>query len=272
MTHRWINPRGGDWNDPDNWSPAAVPGSGSAVVFDLEAGYQVEVDGFGDTIVDSLDVDAGEVTLNFTPPGDGSGTGVGLFASNSRSVGTRGKGAILIVRGGTLNGNNVLSVGADGTLWLASNGVVSGAPGGWIGFKTEPGGQVIGNGGSLEGRRLENHGILNPGDFNGPGILGIGLQTLSGLEQAPEGRLHIVIQGPTPGTGYGVLRGGGGMSPFELAGTLSVELLLEYRPPAGTRFMIIENAGSRQGTFAKLELPAGFEVEYNDHDVVLVVR
>ncbi len=52
-TVSWINPLGGSWSDPSNWSTAAVPAAGDDVVIDLPSNVTVHLSG-GSASVNSL--------------------------------------------------------------------------------------------------------------------------------------------------------------------------------------------------------------------------
>ena len=76
--HHWINPLGGDYQEPDNWDQEAVPGSDAALVFDLDASYTVLMTptqpDFSSVRSEYLFVRAGDVTLDMTPAGLWAGT------------------------------------------------------------------------------------------------------------------------------------------------------------------------------------------------------
>jgi len=57
---RWTNPAGGNWGTANNWTPAAIPGAGSNVIFDLPATYAVTL---GTQQAGSVDVKNGDVIL-----------------------------------------------------------------------------------------------------------------------------------------------------------------------------------------------------------------
>jgi len=61
QTFVWVNPDGGDWNEPTNWSVGAAPVRGSSIRFDLDAAYTV----FGPSGFEGrrLAVDRGELRL-----------------------------------------------------------------------------------------------------------------------------------------------------------------------------------------------------------------
>lgn len=61
---RWINPAGGDWNEPTNWDAQRVPLEGEAVVFDLEASYTVTVCGDRPAMWSSFRVNRSEVVFD----------------------------------------------------------------------------------------------------------------------------------------------------------------------------------------------------------------
>lgn len=61
---RWINPQGGDWNEPGNWDLGRVPGLGDQLVFDLIASYVVRVDDPRAGCFRRLCVKSGEVVID----------------------------------------------------------------------------------------------------------------------------------------------------------------------------------------------------------------
>lgn len=61
---RWINPEGGEWNDPTNWDPPHVPECADDVVFDLDATYTVTVCGPKPEPFWSLRIDNSKITFD----------------------------------------------------------------------------------------------------------------------------------------------------------------------------------------------------------------
>jgi hypothetical protein len=110
------------------------------------------------------------------------------------------------------------------------------------------------NTGQIEGlgiitSNVNSSGTVAPGES--PGLL-----TINGnFTQTADGILDIQIAGPTPGTGYDVLKVTGSAS---LAGTLRLTLLNGYVPPNGLEFDFLQ-AASRSGNFSQVILPPGVQ-------------
>jgi hypothetical protein len=108
-------------------------------------------------------------------------------------------------------------------------------------------------GGTLSGTgavvgAVSNAGILAPG--NSPGTLTI----LGNYTQAPSGTLNVELGGTTSGTGFDVLAVTGNAT---LDGTLAVTNFGGFLPATANVFRFLTVVGTRSGTFATTNLPAG---------------
>lgn len=61
---RWVNPAGGEWNDPANWDLGRVPMVGDEVEFDLDACYSVGTCGQDAVAVQSIQIGRGSVDFD----------------------------------------------------------------------------------------------------------------------------------------------------------------------------------------------------------------
>jgi hypothetical protein len=72
---RWVNPAGGDWNNPANWDLGRVPADLDKVIFDLDASYSVGFCGAAAASLDSVKIDNSTIAFDlcggtlFTQPG-----------------------------------------------------------------------------------------------------------------------------------------------------------------------------------------------------------
>ena len=97
--------RGGDWDDPDNWSPAGVPGAASDVTIATGDAIASASIGTVNSITDSSDLDfesAGTNTVTTTLDNTGS-----LHVDDSRAL----KGGTILNVGGTLTNSGTLRIG-----------------------------------------------------------------------------------------------------------------------------------------------------------------
>ena len=101
----WINPNGGNWSDPSNWSSGSVPGSLNNVVIDVPGNVVIDYDQ-GDTSIASLICDD-QLTL----------TGGSLAVT-----GTVGVNNTFTLDGGTLIGADILAGSGGQALIFTSNG------------------------------------------------------------------------------------------------------------------------------------------------------
>ncbi len=116
-TVSWINPQGGSWNDPSNWSTAALPTAGDVVVIDLPSNVTVQLsDGAASVnslqLSDTLVLDGGSLSV----AGDLVNTGAIHLASDG--------GAVLVVNGTLTNApGSLLSAdqGAGGVQQIDAN-------------------------------------------------------------------------------------------------------------------------------------------------------
>lgn len=93
---RWINPQGGDWNEPGNWDLGRVPGEGDVVIVDIAAEYSIHVK-HAIEYVESISILDGIVSLDlggtFIPEivlmvmGDGTRSPIVTFANGSAESG-----------------------------------------------------------------------------------------------------------------------------------------------------------------------------------------
>lgn len=143
----WINPAGGDFDDPTNWN-ASVPAATDKAIFDVNSNYEIDLTAH--SLVDSLDQRRGSVrlvggnslTLNSTSKVTGNlavdGSGTWLVAEDKIHVREQGALAILndalvngtdVLVGDDIGGNASLSVGADSST-LHANNLLIGTPDG----------------------------------------------------------------------------------------------------------------------------------------------
>jgi hypothetical protein len=90
---RWANSAGGDWGEAANWSPAAVPGSTSETLFNLEASYDVTVGTrtAGRALIENGSVGFQSTALTLTGP-----LHVGGSASLTMPGGTLAAGELIV--------------------------------------------------------------------------------------------------------------------------------------------------------------------------------
>lgn len=108
----WINPAGGSWSDPGNWSGGAVPGEGDHAVVDLDGTYTVTLDADARITALTLGADGGTQTLALP-----------AHAIALRGPGTIGPTGVLELAGGRITGDGDLIVGGT-AVW--TGGAMSG--------------------------------------------------------------------------------------------------------------------------------------------------
>lgn len=189
----WINPAGGNWSNPANWSPAIVPDFGNQAVIDLDGTYTVVLDVPTHLSVLSLGAPTGTQTLSVN--------GNTLTLDGPSAVGANG---VLDFSGGTLDGLGVLSV-AGNMSW--SGGTMNGAGA----VRVAAAGLLSLGGGTktmLGGRTIDNLGNVT---------------WLAGDIDAGEGSMLVNNLGATFGIQGDVqlLQGPGAVSAFFNSGTVT---------------------------------------------------
>ncbi len=122
-TVTWINPAGGDWDTPSNWSSDAVPGPSDVVVIDL-GGVTVTHSSSASDAVNSLTIPVSGVTLNLSNGSLALSADSDIAGSLTMSGGTLSTTGTLTVTGtmdwtgGTILGGGTLSIPAGATLTL----------------------------------------------------------------------------------------------------------------------------------------------------------
>ncbi|MCI0362241.1 MAG: dockerin type I domain-containing protein [Phycisphaerales bacterium] len=198
-----------------------------------------------------------------------SGPTAHVVATGNITVGYAGAGSLIIENGASLTSGSAdvgpfdvgsFSIVGEGSLWTNQTFLgMSGAGGqedlGYIGpgaVLSSPTVSIsarLRGGGTIEGT-LHNQGTVEVGDDDGIATL-----TVAGAyEQGPSAasKLLIEIGGLAAGESHDVLAVTGSAS---LDQKLTVTLVKGYTPPPGATFDIL-TAGSIQGTFTLLELPA----------------
>ena len=156
---RWINPAGGNWSNPTNWSTGVVPGTNNSVLIS---------DGNMYTVV--LDVNA---TVNTLTLGGSTGTQILSDSTNNLTVSSAANvnaGGVLLIGGGTFSGASSINSGGvldwaggtfAGTLRVAPNGLLdiySPASKTLSGAITNAGsGSIVWNGGNIN---VTNSGVF----------------------------------------------------------------------------------------------------------------
>jgi hypothetical protein len=291
-TVSWINPSGGDWDTPSNWSSNAVPGANDAVVINLPGAIVTHSANIADSVYsltsqDALVLSGGSLSLaaastinnNFTldatlisasdihvtgvlttsgnPTLAGSGTVYldGGTAANPNFVDPHG----LMTLGCSLVNNGYTSI--DTAVYLASGVTFTNTAGATlVNIFARPlagatGEQFVNNGTFL----TQDSGLIAV-PFTNNGIVQpfSGPLTLSGVStQTTTGVLYEQIGGLTAGTQYGQIIVTGSTN---LAGALQVALINGFTPHLGDIYTIIKDAGSIPvaGTFAGLAEGATF--------------
>ncbi|HEX7335982.1 MAG TPA: hypothetical protein VF252_02140 [Gemmatimonadales bacterium] len=115
VTAHWINPAGGNWSVPANWSTGAVPTSDQTALIDLAGTYTV-----------TLDVNA---TVNRLSLGAASGV-QSLTTANSRTLAILTSGTVLgtgrlNVNNSTINGPGAITVDVDGVMNLSGTNTIN---------------------------------------------------------------------------------------------------------------------------------------------------
>lgn len=161
----WANPAGGNWNNPNNWSPALVPDADSDVFITLDGSYAVTLDIH--TSVNSLTLggSSGTQTLqlinrNLTLAADST---VGANGRLEQTGGSLSSGNLTLDGDFVQNSGNVTS----------SNLVVNGL------FVHQNGTLTAANVG-VNGRLDHNNGTFSSGDMTVNGTLGWAGGTMSG--------------------------------------------------------------------------------------------
>lgn len=205
ITVSWINPNGGDWNDPGNWDGGVLPGSNDEVIIDMLGTFTVS-HSTGATTVKSLttnhpiDVTGGTLTVTGT-----------LHLTNTA----------VPLNGGTLAQATVDSLvvnAPDGTpLGIVGPSGASGTLDGvkMVGAQFASSAIVVGTNATLTIR----NGLVLRGTMSISGsVLVEGAQAITGLTDAPRGFIQMeagsVLAAATPGEiltlGFGLIINGTG--------------------------------------------------------------
>ncbi len=259
----WINPSGGDWNNASNWSPNMVPAASDTVLFDLPATYPVQItlNPDQDCMCSILEVQAGHVTFIHY--------GSMLDVRQTVNIGTAGTPATMTLDSsfGVYEFRHFgMEVGSQGTLILNGLNFSIDLP-----FAIQPGGQVMGSGGSFQGRDVQNNGTISPGlGMGSAGIIGIGTEVLASYRQSGTGVLNIEVGGLNQGTEFDALIGGNPANESAyLGGTLNVTLINGFVPSSGDEFVILNNLAV-VGQFTTVNLPSSLSIAYESNRVKLV--
>jgi hypothetical protein len=129
--YRWVNPAGGNWNNPANWSGGEVPPAGSVAVIDLDGTYTVTLDVNvtllrlvvgGESGVQTLNINGWVLTLN-----DASfirSNGIVQFASGTiAGNGAFNIGGRMNWTGGAMSGSGRTAISVGGSLIISGNAV-----------------------------------------------------------------------------------------------------------------------------------------------------
>ena len=163
----WINPAGGDWDTPANWSTGALPGPSDDVIIDI-SGITVTHSSTASDSVNSLTTSASDSTLDLS---NGS---LALSADSSISGGLTVGGGTLITAGavtvsgtmdwtgGTITGGGTLAIGAGASLVLgdssgADTEVLDGIAFDNAGMATWSSGTITANNGRRAQQRARGH-------------------------------------------------------------------------------------------------------------------
>jgi autotransporter-associated beta strand protein len=204
--------------------------------FAIGAGGQLEVYGFGDAQIGSLDV-AGAVYLGQT------GLRIGALNTSNTISGP--------ISGYFNNGNAKITKVGTGTLTLSGANTYYGltkVDGGTLAINgTTPGAVEVNSGAMLMGTgSIGGTVTLNSGGTLAPGA-SAGTLTVGGLAMTPLSSLQIEMGA----TAYDRIIASGNMA---LAGTLNVSLIDGFMPTLGNMFDLF-NWGTKSGTFSAVNLP-----------------
>jgi autotransporter-associated beta strand protein len=231
----------------------AVPGAGGARVsldasstaanatFTIGAGGYLNLAGFGDAQVGSLDVAGGAVHLGQTGLRIGalntsntiSGQITGFFGNGNAKITKVGAGTLTLTGANTYYGLTKVDGGA-----LAINGSTPGA------VEVNSGATLMGTGSIGGAVTMNSGGMLAPGASPGK-------MTIGGLNLSSGSTLAMEIGGVAAGTQYDQVISTGA---FSLAGALNVSLVNGFSPSAGQSFNLFD-WGTASGSFSALSLP-----------------
>jgi hypothetical protein len=210
-TVTWINPAGGDWDTPSNWSTGQVPGAGDSVVIDLgsQNGFTVS---HSASVADAVTSISSQDAIRISN-GSLSYAADSLIAANlTISGGTlEGAGNLTVSgqftwNGGTLSGTGIATITAAGGAAL-DGGPNPGAAVTLYGYRLLiPAGQsaVLTDAADLEaGSVLDNRGTLNVSSGpSGYGTLrsgdGTGVLVNEGVIHTA-GNCSLVVSATSPG-------------------------------------------------------------------------
>jgi len=127
----WTNTAGGGWNEPINWSPNQVPGSGDTVMVTNDVDFTLNIDGVanaGNLILGTTDLDSTNTQVLQVEVGNT------FILNGTLTVSTNGQfnlstGSVMIGTNGILNGTlNGSGATLSGTLTIESNSVLNVEP------------------------------------------------------------------------------------------------------------------------------------------------
>jgi hypothetical protein len=176
-TVSWINPSGGDWDTPSNWTTGALPGPSDDVIIN-QPGITVTHNGGSDS-VNSLTISSSNSAL-------GLSNGSLAFATTSSIAG------LLSIVGGTLSTAGTLSV-TGSMSW--TGGTITGfgsldiANGATLAMSGSVG-QVV----TLDGVTLENAGAatLSAQNCCSPALFALALQNGAGIDNQAAGSFRLL--------------------------------------------------------------------------------
>jgi len=173
------------------------------------------------------------------------------------AVATNNSGAFRSAGGGdvTFAGGFIQN---DGSLFIDAGSSVGGPTPLFI-----DGGFVFGEG-TIDGSLEVSSGTVAPGPDDGS----TGILLITGdYTQASDANLLIQARGTSPGSGYSQLSIGGAAF---LDGRLIFSPLGVFAPPAPATFNVLTSTGTRNGTFANLDLPPGASDAYTPNGANVV--
>ena len=127
----WINPAGGDWDTPANWSTGALPGPSDDVVIEI-SGITVTHSSTDSDSVNSLTISASDSTLNLSNGSLAIASDSSISGDLTISGGTLSTAGALTVSGttdwtaGTITAGGTLAIAAGASLALGTPGCCGG--------------------------------------------------------------------------------------------------------------------------------------------------
>lgn len=254
IAYDWTNPEGGTWTESVNWGSNSYPQYfWDLAVFSLPGNYEVDASTSGGVSIAAMIIRAGDVQLK--APSD-MGTVLNIQGELAP--------ASLTLSQGSLSTNDVHLIGSEGAVTLAPGTALLAGMTRAYAVSVSAGGSLFGDEASIEGNVVRNFGMIDPG--MSPGESGMLTFSPGGLQQFPEGTLHIDLTG----AGHDRLV----VDQVSLAGKLVVALASDYIPELGDRFEIISSTQPLSTTFDLVVWPVGpaeFDIEYGPSAATIVV-